>query len=117
MGTMSVGTGIWDKLTRAALFVFFIAFVVLIVMWYLPLIHMNERLRRQRLDLDGQIDRAQLESRQIKSAEDAMRDPKTIERLARERLGVAKTGETVVRFDGPVLPTITNSPRTEPARR
>jgi cell division protein FtsB len=33
-------------------------------------------------------------------------DPKAVERLARERLGYARPGETVVRFDPPV----TNNP-------
>jgi cell division protein FtsB len=28
-----------------------------------------------------------------------MRDPKAVERLAREKLGFAKAGETVIRFE------------------
>ena len=106
---MNVDLGIWDKLTRAALFLFFIAFLLLIAMWYLPLIRLNERMRRQILDYDVQIQRAQQEGRQIKISEDAMRDPKTIERLARERLGYAKTGETVIRFEAYAIPTATNT--------
>ena len=107
---MNVDLGIWRKLTRAALFLFFVAFLLLIAMWYLPLIHINERMRRQILDLDGQLQRAQQEGRRLKISEDAMRDPKTIERLARERLGYARTGETVVRFEAQAIATPANSP-------
>ena len=43
----------------------------------------------------------------LKAAYDALRyDPKAVERLARERLGYARTGETVIRFEAPV----TNAP-------
>jgi len=107
---MNVDLGIWDKLTRAALFLFFIAFLLLIAMWYLPVIRENERMRRHILHLDSQIQKAQQEGKQIRMAEDSMHDPSTIERLARERLGYAKTGETVIRFDAPA----TNFPSSKP---
>jgi cell division protein FtsB len=36
-------------------------------------------------------------------AQDALQhDPKAVERLARERLGYAKPGETVIRFEAPI---------------
>ena len=34
-----------------------------------------------------------------------MRDPRTVERLARERLSYAKTGETIIRFELPATNT------------
>jgi len=107
---MNVDLGIWQKLIQAALFLFFIAFLILIGVWYLPLIRINERYRRHILDLEGQVQKAQAEGRQLKLSEEAMRDPKTIERLARERLGYAKTGETVIRFEAPVITTWSNPP-------
>jgi cell division protein FtsB len=46
-------------------------------------------------------------SKQLKSSIDSLRnDPKAVERLARERLGYSKPGETVIRFEG----TFTNNP-------
>ena len=63
MGTMNVDLGIWGKLIRAAQFLFFIAFLLLIAMWYLPQIRTNERLRRHILQLDGEIQKAQQEGR------------------------------------------------------
>jgi len=36
----------------------------------------------------------------LKTSVDSMRnDPKAVERLAREKLGYAKSGETVIRFE------------------
>jgi len=46
--------------------------------------------------------KAEENNRQLKASVDALRfDPKALERLAREQLGYAKPGETVIRFDPP----------------
>ena len=38
-------------------------------------------------------------------------DPQAVERLAREKLGLAKPGETVIHFEGPVVaPVIQTNP-------
>ena len=99
---MHVDLGIWSKLTRLVLFLFFIVGLLLVAVWYLPLIKQNERMRKQILVLDGQIHKEELASKQYKAAIDALRyDPKAVERLARERLGYARPGEIVVRFEEP----------------
>ena len=100
---MNADTGLWDRLTRVALFLLFVALLLLVAAWYLPLIHQNERLRRSLLEYDRKIETASDEGRQLKATYDALRhDPKAIERLARERLGYARTGEIVVRFEAPL---------------
>jgi cell division protein FtsB len=99
---MNVDLGIWAKLTRVAIFLLFIAGLLLVSVWYLPLIQRNERMRKEMLRLDGQIQKEEEKARQGKAAYEALRkDPKTVERLARERLFYAKTGETVFRFEAP----------------
>lgn len=99
---MNVDFGIWSKLTRGALFLLFIAVLLLVGVWYLPLIKENERRRRRILQLDTQVQKAQEEGKQLKASYEALRhDPKAVERLARERLGYARTGETVIRFEAP----------------
>jgi cell division protein FtsB len=104
---MNVQVGLWDKLTRVALLLLFVAVLLLVAVWYMPLIEQNERMRRSVLELDNKIQRASEEGKQLKAAYDALRhDPKAVERLARERLGYAKTGETVIRFEA----TLTNAP-------
>jgi cell division protein FtsB len=100
---MKVELGIWDKLSRLALLLLFVAVVLLVAVWYLPLIQQNERMRRQILQLDTQIQRAQEEGKALKASADALRhDPKAVERLGRERLGYARTDETVIRFEAPL---------------
>ena len=104
---MNVDLGIWSKLTKVVVGLVVLAFLLLIGMCYLPLIHQNERMRREILRLDAQLQKEEEKSRQLKTEIEALRnDPKTIERLMREKLGYARPDETVVRFE----PAITNTP-------
>ncbi len=102
----SVDLGIWDKLTRAVTFLLVVAVVVGIGYLCVPLIQQNERMRQRNLDLEAQIQREEEAARQLKSSLDALRsDPKSLERLAREKLGYAKPGEVVIRFQEASAPT------------
>ena len=75
------------------------AFLLLASMPYLRLIHQNERMRADILRLQTQIQKEEENSRQLKAEIQILRnDPKTIERLTREKLGYARPDETVVRF-------------------
>jgi cell division protein FtsB len=104
---MKVNLGIWDKLTRVVIFLLFIAGILLVAIWYLPLIKQNERMRREILRFDTLLQKEEESGRQFRNSIDALRrDPKAVERLARETFGYAKTGEVVVRFEAPV----TNQP-------
>src|SRR5215831_1303 len=99
---MNVDLGIWTKLSRVAIFLLFIAGLLLVSVWYLPLIQRNERMRKEILRLENQILKEEEKIKQAKAANEALRkDPKTVERLARERLGYAKPGETIFRFEEP----------------
>jgi cell division protein FtsB len=99
---MKVEFGIWDKLTRMVIFLVFIAGILLVAVWYLPLIKQNERYRKEILRLDTLMQKEEDTGRQLRTSIDALRfDPKAVERLARERLGYAKAGETVIRFEAP----------------
>jgi cell division protein FtsB len=100
---MNGDVGLWEKLTRVALLLVFVAVLLLVAVWYMPLIEQNERMRRSIYELDGKIQKASEEGKELKATYEALRhDPKAVERLARERLGYAKTGETVIRFEAPV---------------
>jgi cell division protein FtsB len=99
---MNVDLGIWDKLTKLAILLFFVALLLVLALWYLPLIQQNERLRKQILHLDTQTQKEAEAGKQLKGSIEALRkDPKAVERLARETLGYAKPGETVIRFECP----------------
>ncbi len=97
---MKVDLGIWSKLTQAVVALVVLAVLILIIMAYLPLIHQNERMRREVLRLDTELQKQDAISRQLRTDIDALRnDPATVERLVREKLGYAKPDETVIHFE------------------
>jgi cell division protein FtsB len=97
---VQVDLGIWSKLTKLVVALVVLAILLLIGWCYLPLIHKNERMRKEIYRLDAELQKSQEMSRELKSEIDALRnDPKTVERLAREKLGYARTNETVIRFE------------------
>jgi cell division protein FtsB len=97
---MNVDLGILGKLTRVVVFLLFIAGVLAVGVWYFPLIKRNEPERKQLLDREEQIRKVEDANRQLKASIESLKhDPKAVERLARERLGYAKPGETVIRFE------------------
>ncbi len=105
---MNVNLGIWDKLTKLVIFLLVVAGLLIVAVWYLPLIKQNERMRKEILRLDNRYDREKEINKQLRTSIEALQyDPKAVERLARERLGYAKPGETVIRFEEPVTNRIT----------
>ncbi|HEY4414209.1 MAG TPA: septum formation initiator family protein [Verrucomicrobiae bacterium] len=100
---MKVDLGIWSWLTQAVIVLVVIAVLSLIGMTYLPLIRQNENYRREIDRLDIAIQKQQEVSKELKNEIESLRnDPKTVERLAREKLGYAKPDETVIHFESPV---------------
>lgn len=99
---MKADGGIWDTLSKVVIALLVIAALLGVAVWYLPVIKQNERFRKENLKLESQIKQEEESARLLKAAADSLRnDPKAVERLARERLGYAKTGETVIRFQEP----------------
>jgi cell division protein FtsB len=104
---VKVNLGIWSWLTQAIIALVVIAVLLLIGMTYLPLIEQNEQMRRRIDTLDAELNKQREISKQLQMEFDALRsDPKTLERLAREKLGYARADETVVHFEQPVTNTI-----------
>ena len=104
---MNVDFGIWSKLTRLVVFLLFLAGVLMVAVWYLPLINNNQRIREGNLQIEDEIRKEEDKAKELKaSIESLARDPKAVERLARAKMGFAKTGEIVTRFEMPV----TNAP-------
>jgi cell division protein FtsB len=102
LGVMNVDLGIWSKLTKIVVVLLLIAGLLLVAVWYLPLIRQNERMRAEILKLDAQLQVEQEKSRTLQAEIEALRnDPKTVERLTREKLGYAKPDETIIRFEPP----------------
>lgn len=104
---MKVDLGIWKWLTQAVVVLVAAAVLLLIGTTYLPLIQQNEQMRRRIDVLDAELEKQQQISKQLQAEFDALRnDPKTVERLAREKLGYARADETVIHFE----PAATNTP-------
>jgi cell division protein FtsB len=104
---MSAGASIWDKLNRLVLILLFLAGLAGLFFWYLPLIEQNRRYRQRILELDARIQEQVRLSRHLRASIEAVQtDPRTLERMARERLGYARTNETVIRFEAPDSPNI-----------
>jgi cell division protein FtsB len=112
-GLNNVDLGIWQKLTRVMAVLIFVAAILVVVVWYIPLFQQNERMRKEIQSLQGQIRREEAASRALENHINALKnDPKTVERMAREKLGYAKTGETVIYFQ----PRVTNGPIVTPSQ-
>tara|TARA_B100000686_G_C16457628_1_gene795414 strand:+ start:100 stop:453 length:354 start_codon:yes stop_codon:yes gene_type:complete len=99
---MNVNASIWDRLTRVVASLAAVAGIVWVAVLYFPLINQNEVMRQQIAQLDRQILEEEAANRQVRLEIDSLKtDPKTVERLAREQLGLARPDETVVRFESP----------------
>jgi cell division protein FtsB len=99
---MKVPLSVWDKLSRVVVFLLFLAGLTAVFFWYLPLIQQNQRYRKRIFELDARIQQQEKLSRHLRaSIESIQTDPRTIERLTRERLGWARTNEVVIRFEQP----------------
>ena len=97
---MNVEDSIWDKLNRVVICLLLVAGVAVVGVRYYPLIKQNERMRRHVMELDLEVQKEMETKKQLSAAIEAMNnDPKAVERLAREKLGYAKPGETVIKFE------------------
>ena len=96
----NVDLGIWGKLTNAIVVLLVGAAILGMVTFYYPLLKQNEHMRQVVYNLDTQIQTEKTQERTLTVSIDAMsKDHKAIERLVREKLGYAKPGETVIRFE------------------
>jgi cell division protein FtsB len=109
---MKVDLGIWDRLSRLIILLLIVAAILGVALWYLPLIRQNEVLRRDILMLEGRIAKELERNRKLSAELEAYHDPRTLERLARERLNYARPDELVIRFEPPPA---TNPPATNSA--
>lgn len=104
---MNVDLGMWDRLRTAVILLLFLACVLGVVLWYRPLVDQNERMRQQIMFMQMQIQQEEERGKQMEAAIRALRtDPRAVERVAREKLGYIKPGETRIQFES----LVTNTP-------
>ena len=97
---MNVNLGIWSKLTNVVVALVVLAVLLLIGTCYLPVIQENARMEGQIMKLQSQLQQEEQKSKHLQGEIDALQnDPKTVERLTREKLGYARPDETVIYFE------------------
>jgi cell division protein FtsB len=102
-----VDLGIWHRLSQFVIVLIVAACLLGVFFWYLPVFEQNERMRQKIMTLENEVKAEEQKQAQLQTAIRNLReDPKTVERLAREKLGFAKPGETVIYFEKPKAPVI-----------
>jgi cell division protein FtsB len=67
---------------------------------YIPRLRDAGNLRLEKYKLDQQLHDQELEYRRLLARHQALRnDPRAVERVTREKLGLGKPGETIFRFE------------------
>jgi cell division protein FtsB len=108
------GEGLWGLANRILVVLIALALLAGAALSYLPLIQQNRDLRERLERNRAQLSALQTELRTLQSTVNALqKDKRTVERAARER-GMARTGETIIKFEAPPRPE-TNGPA--PGRR
>jgi cell division protein FtsB len=97
-----VNLGIWHRLSQVVIGLIVLACFLGIFFWYLPVFQKNARLRARILELEKAVKTETALQAQLQlSINSLLNDPKTLERTARQKMGYAKPGETVIYFKSP----------------
>lgn len=87
-------------MSRVVVFLLLLAGLIGVAIWYQPLIQTNENYRKRILELEALVKREEMENRRLEAEIRALQsDHRTVERMAREKLNMARPGETVIRFE------------------
>jgi cell division protein FtsB len=99
-----IDLGLWHRLSQLVIGLIVMACLLGVFFWYLPVFQQNTRMRQHMLLLEGQIKTEEQQKARLETSIRNLReDPKTVERIAREKLGYAKPGETVIYFEPATL--------------
>jgi cell division protein FtsB len=100
-----INYGILGILTRLVVILLVISVFCAVALSFLPKIRSNQHLRQEVYKLQQEIKSEEATAEHLKASIKAVQeDPKTVERLGRERLGYAKPGESVVHFEPAAAP-------------
>lgn len=95
-------TTLWNRLSGLVLVLLLAAGALAVGLWYWPEIRRNELLQAERLELERQLADARTRGAALREQLRALTEhPAAMERLIRERLGLARPGEWVVHFEPP----------------
>ena len=89
----------WRTLYRVFLVAAALLVVVILVRFFMPKYQEEQRLRARLEEARQDVRRTAETLRELKLKQDRLReDPRYVEKVAREDLGLSKPGETVFRF-------------------
>ena len=93
----------WDKLSRVVVFLLFVAGCWASFSGIFHSFSKTSAIVKKFMRWTRKITEEERLARQYKSAiESLQNDPRTLERVAREKLGLARSNETVIRFETPL---------------
>jgi cell division protein FtsB len=94
-----VEIGLFGWLNRLMLSLIVLSIIALIILKYLPLIRKNESMSRELQSRREEVQALEVQVNRNQARIEALRsDPRTVEREAREKLGMARPDEHVVTF-------------------
>lgn len=97
---------IWPFIQKIALIVIAILMVVLAISKIAPRIKQYQELQLVEAERSGEVRAEQENLDQLKKNQERLRtDPRFVERVAREEIGMAKPGEIVFKFVDEAAPT------------
>ena len=92
---------LWLTLYRIASVIFVVVVIIAIISAFLPKIRQNQERQRKITALEEENRYKEETVKALRKQQDQFAtDPKYVEKLAREELGKAKSGETIYRFSG-----------------
>ncbi len=97
---MDLHVRVWTKVQSLGFFVFAAVVACGIGLLFLPLVRQSRGMQEELTRLDGEISRQEALEKQQKTEIEALKtDAAFVERTARNKLNLARPGETIFRFE------------------
>ena len=94
------GGNIWATLVHVTQAVTVIVLLSGLMLFFFPVIHRTQDLQERKAELQRKIAEAQDYQEQLQVQTEHMKnDPAYVEHIARDKLGMGRPGETILRFD------------------
>jgi cell division protein FtsB len=94
------GGNIWASLVHVTQAITVIVLLSGLMLFFFPVIHRTQELQEQKAELERKIADAQSYQEDLQVQTEHMKnDPAYVEHIARDKLGMGRPGETILRFD------------------
>jgi cell division protein DivIC len=94
------GGNIWATFIHITQGVTVVVILSILMLFFLPVLQKENRLKDDKAKLQNQIADAQEQQGQLRTEIEHMKnDPAYVEHIARDKLGMGKPGETIIRTD------------------